>query len=31
MKQKLKAQIKERMTSIAYNEKGFPSPFYLKT
>ncbi len=30
MKQKLKAQIKERMTSIAYNEKGFPSPFLFK-
>lgn len=30
MKQKLKAQIKERMASIAYNEKGFPSPFLFK-
>ncbi len=30
MKQKLKAQIKERVASIAYKEKGFPSPFLFK-
>ncbi|WRA95715.1 single-stranded-DNA-specific exonuclease RecJ [Helicobacter pylori] len=30
MKQKFKAQIKERVASITYNEKGFPSPFLFK-
>ncbi len=30
MKQKLKAQMKERVASIAYNGKGFPSPFLFK-
>ncbi|WP_033789758.1 single-stranded-DNA-specific exonuclease RecJ [Helicobacter pylori] len=30
MKQKLKAQMKERVASIAYSGKGFPSPFLFK-